>query len=157
MWQKVGFTLAGFVAGEGSFCVSRHTPTVAGLPRVRFVFEVHVASRDRPILEALEEFLGYGSITDTPARKEGWQPESSFRISSLRGHRAATVPFCERFLLPCAKRTQYERWLGQLDAWERERPSKWGKGRSTCSAAGCDGLVRGRGLCRHHYYLATGY
>ena len=34
---------------------------------------------------------------------------------------------------------------------------EWGKGLSTCSVEGCDRPVRGRGLCRRHYYRATGY
>ena len=67
-----GFTLAGFVAGEGCFCITRKLPPFAdGSPRLRFRFEVKVASRDRPILEALRRFLGFGSISDQAARQAG--------------------------------------------------------------------------------------
>src|SRR5581483_5297308 len=48
------FTLGGFVAGEGSFIITtRQPPFVDGSPRLRFVFQVAVADRDRDLLEAL--------------------------------------------------------------------------------------------------------
>jgi hypothetical protein len=124
---------------------------------VRFLFQVAMASRDRPLLEALQQFLGFGHITDRPPGKAGWEPMSSFRISSLRGHHASTIPFAERYVLESAKRDQFEHWRDELYRWEAEHPSRWGKGRSTCAMEGCSGLVRGRGLCRSHYYRATGY
>jgi len=132
-------------------------PFADGLPRPRFVFEMSMATRDRPVLEALRSFLGYGSIGDRPARRANWQPMSTFSIASLRAHRAATIPFAERFLLPCAKKAQFERWRDALISYEAMRPSRYGMGRSPCSAPGCDKPVRGRRLCRSHYYRATGY
>jgi hypothetical protein len=35
-------------------------------------------------------------------------PTVSFTINSIAAHRAATIPFAEQFLLPCAKRDQFE-------------------------------------------------
>ena len=40
--------------------------------------------------------------------------------------------------------------------YEARFPSNWGTGPSPCAIAGCDKPVRGRGLCRAHYYAATG-
>jgi hypothetical protein len=114
-----------------------------------------MASRDRPLLEALRQFLGFGSIRDPAIRRAGWLPTSVFTINSFRGHRLATIPFADRFLLPSAKRTQFERWREALERYEREHDIR--PGRSTCSVEGCGGLVRGRGLCRAHYYRATGH
>lgn len=37
-----------------------------GTPRLRFWFAVQVASRDRPLLETLQTFLGVGEIRDSP-------------------------------------------------------------------------------------------
>ena len=145
--RLTGFALGGLVAGEGSFSVTRRLPPfVDGTPRLRFVFTVTMASRDRPLLEALGTFLSVGSIADRPPLLPHHEALSSFSVGSHRAHHAATIPFAERFLLPCAKRRQFD-----------QRPSRWGKGRSTCSEDGCDQPVRGRGLCRSHYYRATGH
>lgn len=146
------------MAGEGSFCITRKLPpAVDGSVRLRFIFKVTMASRDRALLEDLRNFLGFGCINDAPARKPQWQPTSTFTIGSIRGHRMATIPFAERYLLPSAKRRQFERWRAAMDTYEITKPTRWGNGRSTCSEPGCDRPVRGRGLCRSHYYRVTGY
>ena len=154
----VGFTLAGVVAGEGSFSVTRKLPPHAdGDARLRFVFGVTMADRDRPLLEVLRAFLGFGSIRDGGPGQKGMLPVSTFVVNSLRAHHQATIPFAERFLLPCAKRDQFERWRDAMSEYEAVHPSRWGKGRSVCSRPGCDKAVRGRGVCRSHYYEVTGY
>jgi hypothetical protein len=151
-------TLAGLVAGEGCFSIGRRGQSFAdGSPRLRFVFSLSMASRDRRLLEALQDLLGFGCINDAPPRHAHWQPMSTLCIASNKAHRAATIPFAERFLLVSAKREQFEAWRQRLDEYERDRPSRYGKGPSPCSQAGCERPVRGRGLCRSHYYLATGY
>jgi hypothetical protein len=152
-WQ-----LGGFVAGEGSFVASTLPTTYAdGTPRRKFVFQVRVATRDRTMLDRLRAYLRYGSIRDCARGNERWQPSSVFTIRSHGAHRAATIPFAERFLLPCAKRIQFERWRDDLYAHEERHPNRFGKGASVCGVVGCEKPVRGRGLCRNHYYLATGY
>ena len=153
----VGYTLGGFVAGEGCYSVTRRLPTYAdGSVRPRFVFKCTVAARDRPLLEALRMLLQRGTINDEPGRR-GWQPSSTFTIGSNRAHHAATIPFSDTFLLPSAKRDQYRRWRDALVAHEALHPSKIGRGPSACSQPGCGRPVRGRGLCRSHYYRATGH
>jgi hypothetical protein len=152
------WALGGFVAGEGTFVNSPLRATYAdGTPRRRFVFQVTVATRDRRMLEALRASLGFGSICDKPPERAHWQPLSDYTVNSRRAHFAATIPFMECYLLPCAKRVQYERWRDALIEHEVAHPSKYGKGPSPCSEPGCDKPVRGRGLCRSHYYRATGY
>ncbi|MEX2659690.1 MAG: LAGLIDADG family homing endonuclease [Acidimicrobiales bacterium] len=154
----VGFTLAGFVAGEGSFCVTRRLPPYAdGSIRRRFIFTCTVADRDRALLLALQHFLQHGSIADRPPARRSWQPTTTFTIGSNPAHHAATIPFADTFLLPSAKRDQFERWRTALEEHEKLHPSKIGKGPSPCSKPGCSRPVRGRGLCRSHYYRATGY
>ncbi len=152
--RSLGFLLGGFVAGEGSFFTSRLPPRRDGRTRTRFVFQVAVATRDRPVLEALREFLGFGSVTDHRPARAHWQPMSSFTIASFRGHYAATIPFAERYLLPSANKAQYERWRDAFLAYDETRARRT---RSVCSEPGCEGCVRGRGLCRSHYYRSTGY
>jgi hypothetical protein len=116
-----------------------------------------MAQRDRPLLEALREFLGYGSLYDRSPPNGRWQPTVTFTVNSITAHRFATIPFADQFLLPSAKRTQFELWRRALDSYEKAHPNRYGKGRSSCSEPGCDRPVRGRGLCRTHYYGVTGY
>jgi hypothetical protein len=154
---ETGFTLGGLVAGEGCFGVTRSLPPFKdGATRLRFVFSITMASRDRPLLEALQSFLGYGSILDRPAQGQ-WLPASTFTINSRLAHLTSTIPFADHFLLPCEKRKQFEEWRSRFMEHEADRPTRWGRGRSLCSELGCDLPVRGRGLCRRHYYRATGY
>jgi hypothetical protein len=150
--------LGGLVAGEGSFIATpKQPPFRDGSPRLRFVFSVTMATRDRPLLEALRRFLGFGNIRDVAPAKPGYEPESEYRVASLLAHHAATIPFAERFLLPCAKRDQFKKWCAAMEAQELAHPNRYGKGPSTCSVPGCEKPVRGRMLCRSHYYRATGY
>jgi hypothetical protein len=152
---RLGHFLGGFVAGEGSFFVtSSSRARVDGTRATRFMFQVAVARRDRRLLETLQSFLGAGSIFDNPSRRAGWQPTSTLSIASLRAHHSATIPFADRYLLASAKRRQFAAWRARLEEYDTNRSRRT---RSRCSAPGCDGLVRGRGLCRAHYYRATGY
>jgi hypothetical protein len=157
-WRLIGFTLAGVVAGEGCFTtVRQRRPYRDGTPRLKFVFSMTMARRDLPLLEALRAFLGYGAIQHYRRGRNHWQPTSALRINSIWAHRNATIPFAEAFLLPCEKRRQFEAWRDQLVAYDLAHPNRYGKGPSTCSMPGCEKPVRGRMLCRSHYYRATGY
>jgi LAGLIDADG endonuclease len=149
--------LGGFVAGEGCFCTIRLPAFADGSARRRFVFQVTVATRDRALLEQLRSALGYGSITDHPPRQPRHEPTSTLRVSSFRAHRDATIPFADRYLLGSAKRDQFERWRAEMEDYLEAHPSRWGLGPSPCSIPGCGKPVRGRGLCRAHYYRVTGY
>lgn len=128
-----------------------------GTARLKFIFQVTVADRDLALLESLRHFLGHGSIRRRPRPVETWLPAATYSITSHRAHRLATIPFAESYLLPCAKHVQFERWRDRLDECERTHPNRHGKGPSPCSVDGCEKPVRGRGLCRSHYYRATGY
>jgi hypothetical protein len=147
------------VAGEGTFVATRAgADRNDGSPRTRFVFKVSVADRDVLLLAALQIFLGgRGSIQTATPRNPRWQPIASYSVSSRKAIRDVLIPFCDEFLLYSAKREQYDDWRARFDAYERAHPTQWGKGPSTCSKPGCDKPVRGRGLCRSHYYRATGY
>ncbi len=151
------YTLGGLVAAEGSFYVARATPSTFrdGSPRKRFVFELVMATRDRQLLEQLRALLGFGSITDRSPSHAHWQPTAALRVASRKAHFTATIPFADRHLLPSAKRRQFEQRRCQLLEYDARHPVR--RGRSTCSVAGCSDPVRGRGLCRRHYYRATGY
>jgi hypothetical protein len=153
--------LGGLVAGEGCFHVSRQQQSFAldGSERLRFGFKVAMAVRDRPLLELLQSFLSVGRLRDLKPRQTHWQPISEYSVTACRDHHDATIPFADRYLLPSAKRQQFEAWRRRLDDYEAARRTKtrWGLGRSTCAVYGCHRLVRGRGLCRSHYYRVTGW
>ena len=152
------WSLGGFVAGEGYFVITTKQPPFRnGDPRLRFVFGLHIARRDRPLLERLVDRIGFGSIQDRRPSRSHWQPSSVFTVSSLKGHRNGVIPFLDRFLLPSAKREQFELWCRAMDSYETFHPSHHGRGPSVCRIAGCDRPVRGRGLCRSHYHQETGY
>jgi hypothetical protein len=150
---------AGLVAGEGWFGSSAAHPThrVDGSLRLRFWFGITMARRDLALLEGLHACLGVGSIRHQPPRKEHWLPTSTLTVSSRLAHRTVTIPFFDEFLLPCAKRRQFDAWRAEFEKYERAHPTRIGFGPSPCSVEGCDQPVRGRGLCRTHYYRATGY
>jgi hypothetical protein len=155
--DAVGFTLGGLVAGEGSFMITERRRRFAdGSACLRFRFQVTLASRDRSLLEALRGFLGVGSIRDVAPQKATWQPTSVYEVASLRSATGVITPFADRYLLPSAKRVQFESWRQQLVTYVATHPEV-NRARSTCTVAGCDKFVRGRGLCRSHYYQATGY
>jgi hypothetical protein len=115
-----------------------------------------MARRDRDLLVVLREELGFGSIADRKQRNHRWQPISTLSVTSRKAHVAATIPFMETHLLaPTQKRREFELWRDALVSYDSMSPRK--VGRSTCSETGCDRVVRGRGLCRPHYYRATGF
>jgi hypothetical protein len=148
--------MGGLVAGEGCFrWTERRERFPDGSPRLRFVFELSLASEDRPVLEVLAVVLGAGSIQDRGERRAGWLPESRLTIASESAHLAHTIPFTERYLVPCRKREQFEAWRDRLLSYRAARPSR-SAAPACCSRPGCQRPVRARGLCRPHYYEVTG-
>lgn len=145
------------MAGEGCFRSSPRRETFAdGSERRRFVFELSMATEDRALLERLQVVLGAGTIQDRGRRRSHWKPESRLTIASEATHVEVTIPFFDRFLAPGQKRRQFDAWRRDLVQY-RERRSELRPGPSACGRPGCDLPVRGRGLCRRHYYEATGW
>ena len=154
----VGYFLGGFVAGEGCFTSAAISPPYAdGTERRRFVFAVALADRDLTLLHAMRSFLGGGSISRRAPQRAGWKPTATFSISSNRMHLRTTIPFADRYLLPSSKLEQYRTWRSALLTYLDAHPTRYGSGPSTCRISGCPDPVRGRGLCRSHYYQETGY
>ena len=153
----VAWFIGGLIVGEGSFTSTRVLPPFAdGTERRRFVFSLEMAA-DRELVTALRDYFGAGSLVDSRARRAGYLPTTRFAISSNRRHLTTTIPFAEEHLLPSAKRRQFDRWRAQLSDYLSAHPTRYGKGPSACREPGCEEPVRGRGLCRSHYYRETGW
>ena len=159
VFDAVGHLLGGLVAGEGCFrSTARRERFPDGSERRRFVFEVSMASDDRPLLEALQLVLGAGTIQDRGRRRTGWKPESRLTIASEATHVRSTIPFFARVLAPGQKRRQFDAWRAELLAYRRRRADLGiGVGPAACRVEGCGRPVRGRGLCRGHYDEVTGW
>jgi hypothetical protein len=132
--------LAGFVAAEGTFIESGTPP--------KYRFAVGLGRIDRGMCDGFREFLGRGSIFDSPRRRPHYDDESTFVVQSIRQHLDTTIPFMDAHLPPSHKRKQYLEWRARLlEYWEhkakRVRP---------CTVEGCDGPRRAHGVCRHHLY-----
>lgn len=156
--SSVGYMLAGFVAGEGSFSISTtHRLHVDGSPIQKFVFSVQVEACDVGMLDTLREFIGVGSIRVAPSQRPTWEPTAVYTVNSMTAHWQATIPFADTYLLRCAKRGQFDAWRSELEAYVDRHNARCGRGRSQCMEDGCGRPVRGRGLCRVHYYRVTGW
>ena len=151
--EAAGHLLGGIVAGEGCFRRSERREAFSdGSARIRFVFELSLVTADRPLVEALQWALGgAGAIRDRPPRRSHWQGETCLTIASERAHVASTIPFADRYLPPCHKRSQFERWRDELVAYRAHRETVVVTGRSVCRIVGCGAIVRWQGLCRRHY------
>jgi hypothetical protein len=136
--------IAGFVAAEGTF-TGHATPT-----RRRFSFAVALGARDRASRDLLHEFFGCGTVHWSPRRKPHYDDEVAFAVQKLRDLVEVVVPFMDRHLPPCHKRTQYEAWRAELlHHWEHDA-----RRRRPCTVDGCTAPQRAKGLCRRHYYEA---
>jgi hypothetical protein len=145
------------IAGEGCFLVGSIGTRNDGSERLRFRFTIKMADREVDALRDLHGVLGVGAISFQAARRATWQPTATYSVHSRRAIRTSLIPFCDEHLLWSFKRQQYLHWRERFITYESRFPSNWGAGPSPCSIPGCDKPVRGRGLCRAHYYRETGY
>jgi hypothetical protein len=101
--DALGFMLGGLVAGEGYFgTITTPKRFQDGTPRLRFTFEVTMASRDRPLLEALHVFLSAGRITDVQPKNPKWLLCSTTGSSGSSVYGYAANPIVKRFNGPKA-------------------------------------------------------
>lgn len=97
---EVGYYLAGFVDGEGSFNVSIKKVKDRNLDwRVAACF--NVSQRERHILEILQRRLGCGTI------RRRWDGVHYFEVNSYRDLNEIVIPFFHKFPLqsPSKKET----------------------------------------------------
>jgi LAGLIDADG endonuclease len=97
--DEIGFYLAGFVDGEGSFNVSIKKVNDRSLGwRVTACF--NVSQRERQILELLQQTLGCGTI------RKRWDGVHYFEVNSYIDLVERVIPFFRRFLLRSPSKNQ---------------------------------------------------
>lgn len=101
--------VAGFIDGEGSFCVviSKHPQKRLGLD-ARLSFEIELRDDDKEILILIQETLGCGRIYDLKYERYGWFPHAQLKVSSFKEIRDNLIPFLKRHPLRAKKRKSFE-------------------------------------------------
>lgn len=114
--KLLGYYLAGFVDGEGTFSVAiiRHPGQRLGW-MINPVFQVYQHERHRYILELFKEYFGTGNIY----RKSGTHPVLTFSIDSRKSLLERVVPFFQRFPL-LVKNIEFQRFRQILEAMEKQ-------------------------------------
>ncbi len=110
----LGYYLAGFVDGEGTFSVAiiRHPAQRLGW-MINPVFQVYQHEKHREILELFREYFGTGNVY----RKSGSHPVLTFSIDSRKSLLERVLPFFERYPL-IVKRDEFRRFSAIVHAME---------------------------------------
>lgn len=106
-----GGFLAGFTAGEGSFCIAKYNHDNS---RINYScrFEISLRDDDRAILEEIQRRLGIGTIYDRPARirnGHNTQPQTAFYVCAI-DECAELVELFEKYPLRAKKKRDFEIW-----------------------------------------------
>jgi len=114
--ELLGYYLAGFADGEGTFSVAiiRHPTQRLGW-MINPVFHVYQHRKHREILDIFQEYFGTGSIY----RKSGTHPVLTFSIDSRRSILERVIPFFERYPL-ITKDCEFNRFRNIVEAMERK-------------------------------------
>lgn len=111
MDDAFGHWLAGFLDGEGCFCVAR---TCGGRSRICSL-NVAVRSDDRAILEEIQRETGIGKVYDSPGR--GTTKPYSRWIVQTQPECAALVEILDRYPLRAKKALDYMLWKEAVAIW----------------------------------------
>lgn len=110
----LGYYLAGFADGEGTFSVAiiRHPMQRLGW-MINPVFQVYQHEKHREILELFREYFGTGNVY----RKSGIHPVLTFSIDSRKSLLERVLPFFKRYPL-VVKRDEFFRFSEIVRAME---------------------------------------
>lgn len=104
------YYVAGFVDGEGCFCISlskRYRP----IPEVRLMFEIELREDDEPILVEIKRTLWCGTLHRLEyERYAKWRPHVKLKVSNFRDISTKVIPFFKRYPLRAKKRFDFERF-----------------------------------------------
>lgn len=103
--------VAGFIDGEGSFCVSigKHKTMKRGL-EVRVEFSIEVRADDREVLERILATIGCGKVYDCSYERYGWYPHAKYKIGNKKDMVEHLFPFLDAYPLQAKKAEVYERF-----------------------------------------------
>lgn len=103
------YYIAGFVDGEGCFCISiyKHKERRHGLD-VKLVFEIELRADDRNILERLKRTLDCGNIYNLDYKRYKWYPHIKFKVSSLADLKNKVIPFFKEYRLQAKKKISFD-------------------------------------------------
>ena len=117
--DRLGYFLAGFVEGEGSFTVQvrLHPGTKFGIA-IDPEFYLYQHQKRRKILDLAQEFFQTGKIW----KKPGTENVLVYGIKSRRSIVEKVVPFVEKYLLPyTSRKEQIEFFLNVLKMLEEKK------------------------------------
>jgi hypothetical protein len=107
--EHVGYWLAGFTDGEGSFVISRRRK---GGYACSFVIKLR--ADDKPLLLSLVDVLGIGRVVDS--KPEGRNPQAAWIVCKKSECLFLTEIFDE-YRLNSKKRRDYQVWREAVVAW----------------------------------------
>src|SRR3989344_1174338 len=112
--------IAGFIDGEGSFCIviSKHPQKKLGLD-ARLSFEIELRDDDKEILLSIQRTLDCGRIYDLKYERYEWHPHTQFKVSSIKEIRRKLIPFLKKHPLRAKKRKSFELFAQAADIFAR--------------------------------------
>jgi hypothetical protein len=134
--RDFGNWLSGFTDGEGCFRLarSRH-PKHPEIYRSGFAtFEINMRLDDRPILDQIQSFFGFGSITEHESYSEDRDAEDQAKLvcTRVRPLKGIIIPHFEQFPLRAKKARDFQIWREAVQLLYqvamRPRKAKRGKG-----------------------------
>jgi hypothetical protein len=128
MDDAFGYWLAGFIDGEGCFCITYRGPNATNKV---CMLSVALRADDRPLLEEIQRQTGLGKIYDSPGRKttkpySRWCVQTQPEVMSL-------VEVFERYPLRSKKARDFEYWKQAVEVWcsggrgRNADPTRWAR------------------------------
>lgn len=101
--------VAGFVDGEGSFCVSisKHKSLKRRL-EIRPEFELELREDDLQILQKIKDTIGCGNIYRLNYKRYDWMPHVKLKVSNVKDLTTNLIPFFDQHPLQAKKREVYK-------------------------------------------------
>ena len=105
------YYVAGFVDGEGCFCVSvsKHK-TLKHRIEVRPQFEIELRGDDADILEKIRKMIGCGTIYTLDYERYKWAPHAKLKVSNIADLKQKVIPFFNRYPLQAKKARNFMIW-----------------------------------------------
>jgi len=121
MDDAFGHFIAGFTAGEGTFCLhARPHSSVKGF-NVTICFRIGLRDDDTEILTQIKEALGVGSLT-APFRYSNEKQKVTYNVARIKDLHDVIVPFFEKYPLRAKKARDFAIWKEAVDLlWEKQQ------------------------------------